>query len=274
MANVLTWLATVRDLARQDTSPQRPSVQAIEAVALHRVLHANPDGSSCFPSQATLARLTERDRVTVRAVDRWFVDQDLMVEVRKRSRGLREYSLVVDPDGGVGHHLSGSVDGGVHHHLESDGGDDPPVGGLDGGPDDGQVVAATTTTFGPADLTARAANPMTLIELASSRLSKIGQTRYGRELEDEIPSWVEEYGDQCVRQVLEEEMTTVRYPSELRKLIHQRAPTVAGAPRNNPHEGCVTCGGKGFVMVHTSAEGEIPEAHKQLCMVPVIAAAS
>lgn len=156
VTNVLVWLREVDDRARSDASSSRPPAQAITLVAHYRVLHADPDGSNCFPAQSTLARLAGVDRTTVRAVDAWLVDSGLMKHVRNRARGQREYLLEADADSGDDHTLAGSDDG-PSHHLS--GNDDDSDGGLDdylnenrisdGGSDEAQMVAPTTTTLGP-----------------------------------------------------------------------------------------------------------------------------
>lgn len=148
MTNVLVWLREVDDRARAD-SGDRPSVQQINLVAMHRVLFADPDGRNCYPAQTTLAQKCGLDRKTVRAVDEWLVGSKLMVFERNRSHGQKEYRL--ESDGGGEHHL-GAVDkpsdGVADTHLEPETGSGADTHlESDGCPDGAQMGAPTPTTF-------------------------------------------------------------------------------------------------------------------------------
>ena len=127
---VLLWIRVVGRTARQDDTVDRPSVQAIELVALHRLLHADSDGSSCYPSQETLAQRAGVKRATVRAVDAWMLERGLIKHVRNRAAGLKEYRLTSPADGPRGDQLNTAqmVPEGTNWQMA----DGPPDGPLDG----------------------------------------------------------------------------------------------------------------------------------------------
>lgn len=96
MTHVVRWCRIVDEIAREDVSAARPSIQHITLVAHQRMLYADLNGLSCYPSQSTLARKCGMNRESVRAVDAWLADRGLIVLVRKRPGNVMEYRLV-DP---------------------------------------------------------------------------------------------------------------------------------------------------------------------------------
>lgn len=95
-ALALSWQRAVID-ACGTPEAKRPEEPSIIAVAAVRALHADPDGSHCFPAQTTIARLAHVSPRTVKAVDAWLVERGLMTFTRRRARGLKEYRLTL-PD--------------------------------------------------------------------------------------------------------------------------------------------------------------------------------
>jgi hypothetical protein len=87
------WLDDLNAQLDADLSPRRPERATIIAVAAIRWAHANPDGSSSFPSRSRVATRAGVRRDTVAAVDRWLVDNGLMAKVRTRKGNVTEYRM-------------------------------------------------------------------------------------------------------------------------------------------------------------------------------------
>src|SRR5262249_40019312 len=93
------WLDAVEAAALADDGPDRPTLGAIMLVRQRRARTADPNGGSCYPSQAWIAERTGLKRDTIRGVDRWLQERELMKPVRRVGKGGSiEYRLRV-PDG-------------------------------------------------------------------------------------------------------------------------------------------------------------------------------
>jgi hypothetical protein len=96
---VLLWFRCVEEIATACDPNSRPAKASVTLVAHYRVMHADPDGRSCYPSQARLAHLSGLKRDTVGKVDAWLVSVGLMTQVATRRAGLKEFHLEI-PDTG------------------------------------------------------------------------------------------------------------------------------------------------------------------------------